>query len=86
MEKKHNITICLGSSCFTRGNDVNLEIIKKFLAKNGLKDQIDFRGHLCANSCNKGPVLKIDGVTYFDVQPDQVEQILSAVFNQPVTV
>ncbi|HAQ65937.1 MAG TPA: electron transport complex protein RnfG [Bacteroidales bacterium] len=86
MEKKHNITICLGSSCFTRGNDINLEVIKKYIARNGMKDQIDFRGHLCANSCSKGPVLNIDGITYYEVQPDQVEQILSAALNHAVEV
>lgn len=80
MEKKHTITICLGSSCFTRGNDVNLEIIKRFLAEKGLKDLVDFRGHLCIGSCNKGPVLKIDGTTYYEVEASQVEQILNDAF------
>lgn len=80
MEKKHTITICLGSSCFARGNDVNLEIIKRFLADHGLKEQVDFRGHLCANACNKGPVLKIDGITYYEVDASQIETLLCNVF------
>lgn len=87
MEKKHTITICLGSSCFTRGNDVNLEIIKKFLADRGLKEQVDFRGHLCVNSCNKGPVLKIDGTTYYEIDARQVEELLNKIFaSKEVTI
>lgn len=86
MEKKHHITICLGSSCFTRGNDINLEVIKEYLEKHGMKDQVDFRGHLCANSCNKGPVLNIDGIFYYEVQPGQVEQILNVALNHEAEV
>ena len=76
MNKKHSITICLGSSCYTRGNDVNLEIIKNFLQVKGLKDQIDFRGHLCENSCSRGPMIKIDGTIYYEVTSSQIEKIL----------
>lgn len=84
MDKKHTITICLGSSCFTRGNDINLEIIKRFLMDHGLKDQVDFRGHLCNNACNKGPVLKIDDNIYYEMDARKVEELLSKVFDVKV--
>jgi NADH:ubiquinone oxidoreductase subunit E len=31
MEEKINITICLGSSCFARGNNKNLEFVQEYL-------------------------------------------------------
>jgi len=84
MDKKHNITICLGSSCFSRGNDINLEIIKHFLIRHGLKKQVDFRGHLCTSACCNGPVLEIDGEVFYFVEPTQVETLLLNALCLPV--
>jgi len=80
MLKKTEITICLGSSCFSRGNNKNLEIIKDYISENNLKDKVDFRGHLCAEMCNKGPVVKINGKTYFDINRDNIISILDSYF------
>ena len=33
---KRQIRICLGSSCFSRGNNTNLGAIKKYLSENNL--------------------------------------------------
>ena len=41
------IKICLGSSCYSRGNNVHLEVIKKYIAENHLEAEISFSGHLC---------------------------------------
>ena len=38
MEDKKEIVICLGSSCFARGNNKNLEFIQEYLKVNNLKD------------------------------------------------
>ena len=31
------ITVCMGSSCFARGNDQNLEFIEKYIKENGVE-------------------------------------------------
>ena len=54
------IKICLGSSCYSRGNNVHLEVIKKYIAENHLEDEISFSGHLCEELCSRGPILRID--------------------------
>jgi len=82
MLKKTEITICLGSSCFSRGNNKNLEIIKDYISENNLKDKVDFRGHLCAEMCNKGPVVKINGKIYFDINRDNIISILDSYFKK----
>ena len=38
------ITICMGSSCFSRGNSTNAEVIQRFIADNGLEDKFSVRG------------------------------------------
>ena len=56
------IKICLGSSCYSRGNNVHLEVIKKYIAENHLEAEISFSGHLCEELCSSGPILRIDEV------------------------
>lgn len=86
MEKKKTlIKICLGSSCFTRGNSQTLEVIKKYLADHHLKDKVDFRGELCSGNCKHGPVLKIDGKIFYEVDQNTVVRILEDHLKQKVT-
>ena len=35
------ITVCMGSSCFARGNDQNLEFIEKYIKEKGLEAEIE---------------------------------------------
>ncbi|MBN1113615.1 MAG: (2Fe-2S) ferredoxin domain-containing protein [Bacteroidales bacterium] len=80
MDTQHKITICMGSSCFARGNEKTLGIIKTYIQRNGLNAQIDFRGKLCSNMCNKGPVIYINDTCFESVDPDSVTDILDSVF------
>lgn len=79
-QDKTTIRICLGSSCYTRGNVENLKIIQTFVEEKEINASIDFRGHLCNENCNKGPVITINETTYHEVQPFQVEKILEETF------
>jgi|GEM_PF-4555772 hypothetical protein len=38
---KPRIVICIGSSCFSRGNAGNVEIAERYLEEHGLKDDVD---------------------------------------------
>ncbi len=81
MNLNDEITICLGSSCFSRGNDKNLEIIKGFLKEHNLKNTVGFKGHLCDDKCNKGPMLQINGKEYCNVNKDNIISILKNHFS-----
>ncbi len=59
-ERLTELTICLGSSCFARGNKQALTVIKDYLKRNELEDKVHFKGNHCFGKCNKGPVLQID--------------------------
>jgi NADH:ubiquinone oxidoreductase subunit E len=72
-----HIRICLGSSCYTRGNSENLLIIKDFVANTGIDCDIDFRGHLCSEKCNRGPVIEIGTKVYEEVSPSSLMKILA---------
>ena len=65
--------ICLGSSCFSRGNKDVVMFIKDYLKKNHLEDKVIFKGARCMNLCSNGPNLKIgnkviEGVTLFRIE------------------
>jgi NADH:ubiquinone oxidoreductase subunit E len=74
--KKHEIRICLGSSCFSRGNEENLEFIKQYIKENQLRDLVDFRGQLCIGNCKNGPNLQIDDVIYNNITENTLPSIL----------
>ena len=77
MEEKREIVICLGSSCFARGNNKNLEFIQEYLKVNNLKAKITFKGQLCSQQCSKGPVVIIAGEMYTDVNKTKLMEILN---------
>ena len=80
MEEKKEIVICLGSSCFDRGNNKNLEFIQEYLKVNDLKAKITFKGQLCSQQCSKGPVVIIDGEMFTDVNKTKLMEILNSKF------
>ena len=80
MTPKNQITICMGSSCFSRGSRINLELIKAWLSERKIEAEVNFKGQLCTGLCNKGPILIINDHTYQDVQPANVINILKTAF------
>jgi NADH:ubiquinone oxidoreductase subunit E len=74
------LVICLGSSCFARGNKKILETIQQYMRDNQLDGRVKFRGNHCFGKCNRGPVLKIGENIYEQVNEDNLEEILNKEF------
>ncbi len=70
------IKICMGSACFAKGNQENLEFIKQYIEENNLDSEITIIGSLCENKCEKGPRIIINDKEYTNVTPDCIEKIL----------
>lgn len=68
MDKPH-IVICIGSSCFARGNERNVAIAEEYLTGNGLADDVnvDLAGSLCSGRCADGPIVVINGEVFSHV-------------------
>ncbi len=79
---KPEITICMGSSCFARGNEKNLQVIEEFLAANNLTDEVDLvlGCALCQDFCGEGPNVVIDGKRYGNVDPQVMLLLLRKLF------
>ena len=76
------IVICLGSSCFARGNSQNLAIIDEFLASHNLRASVQLSGKLCQDECKQGPNLMVSGCAHHEVTPDRLRQILQKLAKQ----
>lgn len=64
MSEKLGIALCMGSSCFARGNQSVLETLENMIRDNGWEDKIHLSGLRCENKCSEGPNIKIDGQLY----------------------
>ena len=76
MAVRIEMQICLGSSCFSRGNKEVVNFIREYLRKNHLDDKVIFKGARCMGLCSNGPNLNINGVTIEGVTITRIESIL----------
>lgn len=73
---KLKIKICMGSSCFQRGNGKNLEVIQDYLKECGCSAEIELVGSRCEEMCRKGPNLEINGRLFQGVTVDVLPGLL----------
>lgn len=79
---KINITVCMGSSCFARGNQQNLTFLEAFIKAHNLDADIDLSGSRCENKCAHGPNVIINGVEYNSVNEKKLEEILMKLMSE----
>jgi len=82
--KKPKLTICMGSSCFARGNEENLKLIERYLDSHKLRDEVDLvlGCSLCQNACSGGPNIDVDGKRYGKVDKGVALDILKGLFER----
>lgn len=80
MEDLIEIVVCMGSSCYSRGNDQTLNVIRDYLIENKLDNQVSFKGELCSCNCKNGPNLRIGNSIYNNIDSISVISILEDYF------
>jgi len=76
MHQAIEMHICMGSSCFSRGNKDVVMYIREYLRKNHLDDKVIFKGARCMGNCSKGPNLRINDKTEEGVTLTKIEALL----------
>ncbi|MDT4762668.1 (2Fe-2S) ferredoxin domain-containing protein [Sphaerochaeta sp. PS] len=76
--EKITVELCMGSSCFARGNAQTLATLERYIADKHLEERVDLIGHLCLGACSKGPNIKIGEITHSGVSSDCVIDLLEA--------
>ena len=75
-EVEPEVVVCLGSSCFARGNAQNLSALEAFLQSHSLSQHVHIRGCLCQDECKQGPNITISGTHHHDVSAAKLREIL----------
>ena len=70
------ITICMGSSCFARGNGEHLDRLEHYAANGRVPLELQLIGTRCENRCASGPVLIVGGRRFEQVDAALLEMIL----------
>ena len=78
---ENSIVICMGSSCFARGNREHLELIENYLQGNGISAEIRFSGCRCRDKCGRGPNIEINGSLHHEVDTGTLLDLLEYYFS-----
>ncbi|HEY3452332.1 MAG TPA: (2Fe-2S) ferredoxin domain-containing protein [Myxococcales bacterium] len=75
-DKRVHISICMGSSCFARGNLRTLELLRERLKARGQEGTVAIKGVLCCGQCSHGPNLTIEGQAQEQIEPAALGALL----------
>jgi len=78
---KNQVEICLGSSCFARGNREIVTYLKQVLPTSG-PHKSKLIGSHCLGECERGPNIKINDKFYHYVTKEEVIQYLKNEINK----
>ena len=70
------IKVCLGSSCYVRGNDKILSFLEDYIQDHNKDIQIELFGCRCANLCQDGPNIFINDKKYSGLTTTELSKIL----------
>lgn len=70
------VSVCMGSSCYPRGNRETVVLLKQRIKEQGWEDRVNLRGNLCEGLCKDGPVLRIDGDIFHPASPQAAVELL----------
>ena len=70
------IKVCLGSSCYIRGNDKTLEFLENYIKTHKKDIQIELLGCRCSNLCLDGPNIFVDDKKYSHPTQEELIHIL----------
>ena len=72
------VSLCMGSSCFARGNNRLLEALEDFIQRNNLEGRVVLSGGRCRNKCGEGPIVTIDGESFQEPDAETLVALLRA--------
>ena len=65
------VEVCVGSSCHLKGAPEIAELLQKYIADNGLDDEIVLSGSFCTGKCNRiGVTVTVGDEIHTGVTPD----------------
>lgn len=81
MTNKIDVIVCMGSACFARGNEQNLQFIENYIKENNLNANVGLGGSRCEGKCADGPNIIVNNVEYNKVDEEKIKEIFSQLIN-----
>ena len=75
-ESAVEVVVCLGSSCFARGNAQNLAAIEAYVENHSLEKPVRVTGCLCQDECKRGPNITVHGQRLHEVTATKLREVL----------
>ena len=70
------IVVCLGSSCFARGNSEILAVLQQYVQSKGPNSSVRLSGCLCQDQCKQGPNLKVGSEFHHNITAARLRELL----------
>ncbi len=82
--KKTKLSVCSGTGCRAYDSEKVIDSLKSGIKQHGLDDKVDLVTTGCHGFCELGPVMVIypDGIGYFKIKPDDVDDIITETLSQ----
>jgi NADH:ubiquinone oxidoreductase 24 kD subunit len=77
------ISLCMGSSCFARGNNRLLEMLETAIEKNNWQERVSLAGGRCQNRCGEGPNIIVNGTLYHGMDEGALLDLLTKKMGDP---
>jgi NADH:ubiquinone oxidoreductase subunit E len=71
------VEVCMGSSCFARGNRDLAGQLQTYVDSNGWTDRVTIKGALCRNMCTSGPNISANSVRICHTTPAKARRELA---------
>ncbi|MDD2387234.1 MAG: (2Fe-2S) ferredoxin domain-containing protein [Bacteroidales bacterium] len=82
MDNKIQITICLGSSCFSRKNRDVVSALQEYISNNKLDNDVHLKGGHCFGKCSLGPIMFVEEDIYHEITPQKAIAIVETYLNK----
>ena len=66
------LTVCIGSSCHTKGSREVVEQFQQLIAQHGLDGSVELAGTFCMGRCREGVCVTLDN-EFYSVTPKTAE-------------
>ena len=77
-DKKLQINVCIGTSCYLKGSQRILHKLIQHIEKNDLKENVDVAATFCMEHCDKGPTVRIGGTVITKCDYETAKTVLQS--------
>lgn len=78
MDNRIQVTICLGSSCFSRKNRDVVTALQDYVSTKNLSDIVNLKGGHCFGKCSLGPIMIVEEQVYTEMTPTKAVAIVES--------